>query len=330
MVTDVSAAHTSEGAEPDETGSGIGWLPARWVTILDRIEHRDATIGLRFWCPPLWLEVTMTGPDSDLWPAVTGEVTAWDWQSGEPCCEVTELAATADDDVLLGVVSRYTIENLVLNAVHEIGEWLRFDGQRLFPAHGPDRRDTQGNGAVAIHFHFGTVRAQPGDQPAASADDVEGADRSPMRCLAEAVSPARFTYLPDVTISFDERGPVVRRWPGGEPWRATWSSATIGSARSGHADLLGLVARDVHGALVSFEANRICRAFHIDGVRPWRIADEVTHDVPGADPPAIDDRTRVLALSIDYGDAPNGSRTTVEPSDRRLDRRAPVNAPPGR
>lgn len=36
--------------------------------------------------------------------------------------------AGADDQVLLGAASRYGLENLLVNAVHEIGEWLRLDG----------------------------------------------------------------------------------------------------------------------------------------------------------------------------------------------------------
>ena len=78
----------------------------------------------------------MKGPDSDLWFLAGQADREWDWQSSAPCPEVAELSDTgADDDELLAPVSRYTIENLILNAAHEIGEWLRLDGQRLFPAH---------------------------------------------------------------------------------------------------------------------------------------------------------------------------------------------------
>lgn len=34
----------------------------------------------------------------------------------------------ADDDQLVMAVGRYTIENLILDAVHQIGDWFRFDG----------------------------------------------------------------------------------------------------------------------------------------------------------------------------------------------------------
>ena len=304
-MTRVSTAHAGGTAAP--TVNLGGWVQARWVTILDRIELRDPDVGLRFWGPPLWLEVTMTGPDSDLWPAITEEVSAWDWQSSAPCGEVAELAeAGADDDVLLAVVGCYTIENLILNAVHEIGEWLRFDGRRLFRAHTADvatpQRDEQGNGPVSIHLEFRRP-ASPTEQPVSS-DDLEVSAAS-MRCFIEAVSPTRFSYLPGITISYETTGPVGRRCLDGQPttsWRARWSRTTIDAARSGRADLPGDVGRDVHRALVSFEADRICRAFYIDGSRPWSLADAAGHGTLGADPPDVADHTQLLAVSIDYAD----------------------------
>ena len=104
------------------------------------------------------------------------QATAWDWQSSAPCVEVADLANEgADDDRLLAVVGRYTIENLILNAVHEIGEWFRFDGRRLYPAHNsgiaaPSDRDDQGNGAVTLRLEFGQAaadlaRSRPGRRP---------------------------------------------------------------------------------------------------------------------------------------------------------------------
>src|SRR4029453_9466351 len=178
-----------------------GCAQARWAKILDRIEHRQPDVGLRFWGPPLWLEVTMIGPDSDLWPTISEQPTAWDWQSSAPCVEVADLANEgADDDRLLAVVGRYTIENLILNAVHEIGEWLRFDGRRLFPAHRPgvataSDHDDQGNGAVTVQLTFGQAARRPGAVPAGPAHEHL---RGPhlVRRLAEAAAPSRFTYLP--------------------------------------------------------------------------------------------------------------------------------------
>ncbi len=62
--------------------------------------------------------------------------------------------------------------------------------------------------------------------------------------------------------------------------------------------LVAYVAQDVHRALVSFEIDQICRAFHIDGRRPWRSASptaglgsDLPDDTPDAD---------VLWISIDY------------------------------
>jgi hypothetical protein len=72
----------------------------------------------------------MTGPYSDRWPANPGRNDSWNWQSTETCVEAERLLDQGtDDDQVVVAVDRYTIENLILNAVHEIGEWLRFDGQ---------------------------------------------------------------------------------------------------------------------------------------------------------------------------------------------------------
>ena len=60
---------------PADLDPAPGRDQARWVRILDRIEHRQPDVGLRFWGLPLWLEVTMTGPDSDRWPAIRDQAT---------------------------------------------------------------------------------------------------------------------------------------------------------------------------------------------------------------------------------------------------------------
>lgn len=290
-----------------EAGPGPDWPQARWARILDRIEHRQANVGLRFWGPPLWLEVTMTGPDSDLWPANADDDRPWNWQSSTPCGEVADLASEgANDDRLLAAVARYTIENLILNAVHEIGEWLRFDGRRPFPAHtptvGPPGESVdQGNGVVKLEVSF--VRAT--DRFDASPlrpmpDELRG--RRLVRRLGEVATAPRFTYLPVTTICYENAGPVIRRRAGGEApaaWRSTWSSPTLDAAGGGGEDLLAMVTRDVHGALVSYEADRICRAFHVDGRRPWRL----TGPPPplGADPPDTGaPGSNPLSISITY------------------------------
>jgi hypothetical protein len=285
-----------------------GWDQPRWVKILDRIEHRQPDVGLRFWGPPLWLEVTMVGPDSDLWPSVSEQPSAWDWQSNAPCVEAVRLAHEgADDDHLLAVVARYTIENLILNAVHEIGEWFRFDGRRVFPAHriaaaAPFGCDGQGNGAVTLQLEFGGAAPRP----AAGHPNR----RMSVRRLADAAAPSRFTYLPGTTVSYEAAGPMIQTWANGERTTAgqsTWSSPRL-KADPDDPELVVLVAQDVHRALVSHEADRICRALHVDARRPWRLA--VPESPRGADPPDTDAHgAELLSISIKYADvAATGAR----------------------
>jgi hypothetical protein len=289
------------------------WPHARWVAILDRIEHRQTDLGLKFWGPPLWLEVTMTGPDSDLWPAHPGEGQSWNWQSSEPCDAATSLvAAGADDDRLLEAVGRYTVENLILNAVHEIGEWFRFDGQRVFPAHPSGaamsgESDDQGNGTVKLVVAFTSALGRPSTEAVESTVDQLRAQRR-LRQLAEVAAPTRFTYLPATDIYFHAAGPVVRRHqPGRSPseWRSNWSIGTLEAFDTDAEEdvLVSAVQRDVHGALVSWEADRICRALHIDGRRRWRLdaATPPLGTVPADDQTPEDE---VLSLSIDYSRCP--------------------------
>lgn len=282
------------------------WPQARWARILDRIDHRQSDVGLRFWGPPLWLEVTMTGPDSDLWPAVSEQASSWDWQSNSPCQDVAGLAEDgADDDDLLDAAARYTIENLILNAVHEIGEWLRFDGQRVYPAHRTGAADPsdQGNGAVELHLAFAqATRRPPGARgPAPS----EGSSGHLLRRLNDVAAASRFTYLPGTTISYEAAGPAIHVWVGREPglaWRSTWSTSTLDAAGANDTEALALIAQDIHRALVWHEADRICRAFHVDRRRCWRLA--VAEAAPGANPPdseALD--AGLLSVSISYADA---------------------------
>lgn len=300
MQLNAETAHTSV-PDVSATDRELGaWVDARWVKLLDRIDHRDPDVGLRFWGPPLWLEVTMTGPDSDLWPAVSEQVKAWDWQSNTPCEQVAGLAEMgADDDSLLAIVGRYTIENLILNAVHEIGEWFRFDGQRVFSAHtsrAPDRRD-QGNGAVELQVTFADrspVRAAP------VPDDEIGAHL--VGRLTDLAAAPRFTYLPATTITYEAAGPAIHSWAdreSGAAWRSTWSTSTLDAVVANDPEALTLVAQDVHRALVWHEAGRICRAFHVVGRRPWMLA--VPESAPGAtalDSDVLD--AGFLSLSISY------------------------------
>lgn len=266
---------------------GDDWPVERWTRILDRLEFRQPGIGLRFWGPPLWLEVTMSGPDSDQWPASSEQTQQWNWQSSETCTEAERLLRQgADDAVVVMAVGRYTLENLILNAVHEIGEWLRFDGRRLFPAHPPSDTsplpdDEQGNGSVRLTTMFGAPPGgtPPGAAPAARAQEstVEPRVQHQLERLAErAGPPGRFTYLPGTAVHYHPTGPMLRLHTGSGAatgWRSTWSTATV-DALEYDADpktLIGLVQRDVHGALVDWEAERVCRALYVDRRLPWRL-----------------------------------------------------------
>lgn len=281
-----SSSSTQPGTscpEPAVSVLEIGWDPSRWAALLDRIDVRLGDVGLKFWGPPLWLEVTMTGPDSDLWPAVSSERHSWNWLSSEACTTVTELTNDgAGDAALLAAAGRYTLENLVLNAVHEIGEWLRFDGERLFHAHAPaGRASDQGNGAVDIAFSYSHTEpgAPPADDPAVCATPPD---------LAAGPRPSaagRFTYLPGATITFTPYGPLIgsaartaaptTRSTAVEatapPLALAWSQRTLQAVEIDEEAGLRTAARDVHRALVAYEAQRICNALHIDSVTRWRL-----------------------------------------------------------
>ena len=260
------------------------WPQARWARILDRVELRQADIGLKFWGPPLWLEVTMTGPDSDRWPAIPERSESWNWQSIGICFEAETLFDQgANDDQLVVAVGRYTVENLILNAIHEIGEWLRFDGRRVFPAHPsaqnpPAIDDTQGNGSVQLAVTF--TPSAPPTPPAVRAEqpvDEMSAQRQLRRLTELAGPPSRFTYLPATAIHYHAAGPTIRLHSEDGPatgWRSIWSSATIDAVHNDADEetLIAAVQRDVHGALVAWEADRICQAFYIDDRRPWRVS----------------------------------------------------------
>lgn len=291
-----------------DTGGG-DWPLARWGRILDRIEVRQPGLGLKFWGPPLWLEVTMSGPDSDGWPANIAGDDSWNWLSAETCVEAERLLAQgASDDQLVDAVGRYGVENLILNAVHEIGEWLRFDGQRVFPAHptaqcSPAMANGQGNGSVQL-----TVNFSPPAPLAAACSAPQPVDRATaqghLALLTELARPSRFTYLPGTAVHYCAAGPVIRFHSNGAPttgWRAMWSTTTLDALRD-HADaetLIGAVQCDVHGAVVAWEADRICRAFHIDRRRPWRLAasEPPLGAEPAADDEEIDD---ILTVTITY------------------------------
>jgi hypothetical protein len=297
----------------NDPGASAGWSTDRWIPILDRIEHRQAHLGLRFWGPPLWLEVTMKGPDSDLWPANIDKDEEWNWQSSSSCTDAARLADEgADDDHILDLVGRYTIENLILNAVHEIGEWLRFDGRRLFPAHpgrtAPRLDDGQGNGIVQLLVSFASGAALV----SAATDSDPG---NLMTRLTQNVAASRFTYFPEIAVSFERAGPVIRRRGGGGDltlWRSTWSASTIAGAAAPIDELITLITHDVHRALIYFEANRICQAFHVDGRRPWRLA------TPAADlrdtPEDEGVGSTPLAISVGYSIMPLDHFVPAQPA----------------
>jgi hypothetical protein len=295
----------------DAESRDADWPLARWGRILDRVELRRAGLGLKFWGPPLWLEVTMTGPDSDRWPANPEEHDSWNWLSTETCFEAERLLVQgADDDQLVVAVGRYTVENLILNAVHEIGEWLRFDGRRVFPAHpssqgSPAAADGQGNGSVQLTVTFRPpVRPTPAFRARQPVDDVSA--QGQLRLLTELAGPSRFTYLPGTAVHYHAAGPVIRLHSNGGSatgWRSMWSTATLDAVRN-HAyaeTLIGAIQRDVHGALVAWEADRICRAFYIDRRRPWRLSapEPPLGPEPAADDEEVDD---ILTLTIAYLD----------------------------
>ena len=99
----------------------------------------------------------MSGPDSDRWVLddPLGPFRSWDWQSSEACAAAGPLErAGRPDQELLEVAARYTLENLVLNAAHEVGEWLRFDGQRVLPPHDGAGDGHQGNGRAEVRIDF--------------------------------------------------------------------------------------------------------------------------------------------------------------------------------
>jgi hypothetical protein len=222
----------------------------------------------------------MQGPDSDLWPAIAHEDQEWNWQSSAPCTDVAVLDGDIEDtDHLLTAIGRYTVENLILNAVHEIGEWLRFDGQRLFPTHLPqvaplDNGDEQGNGAVQLKMtSVRQTQVSPVLLDGLAVNDSR-AEALVGRLAACAAGP-RFTHLPETTISFEAAGPVVQTGQGGGEsavWRSAWSTSTLEAASAPMEELIKLVGQDVHRALVFSEADRICRAFHVDGQRPWHLS----------------------------------------------------------
>jgi hypothetical protein len=289
----------------------LSWDQSRWLGILERVEYRREDIGLRFWGPPLWLEVTMTGPDSDAWFSAGASAMAdqsWDWQSTEPCAEAMELAdAGADDERLLDAASRYTVENLILNATHEIGEWLRFDAQRLFAAHGPQSASglgagqppdgVQGNGSVRVDVSFGLSAGLVGDvggAPSGSALD-QLAER-----LGDLAAAWRFSYLPGKMISYGRTGPAVTDSTGpavtestgpavtestspadtqsvdGPPtnrstrWTSPWSCETLRLVAAPANEFVAAVQRDVHRMLVRYETRRICDEFYVDAAQIWR------------------------------------------------------------
>ncbi len=288
------------------TTEATTWSTTRWVRMLDRMEYRRPDVGLRFWAPPLWLEVTMTGPDSDRWPLTDGPDREWNWQSSAACIEAMEMAASgADDDRLLSVVSRYAVENLILNAVHEIGEWLRIDGRRLFPAHpdparsGDDRpapQDVDGNGSVHLEFGFPPTRdSEPSVAPS-----------SPYDRVGAIVAASRFTYLPGTSIAYGPFGPVVTGPDGpSDAWHAVWSSEVVRGAEAAVAAdaadrVVRAVAADVHRAVVHYEADRVCRAFHVDGHRVWSVASDRPAWGGGGD---LDDPPlQPLTIAVLHGD----------------------------
>ena len=250
----------------------------------------------------------MTGPDSDLWPRTDGPDREWNWQSSESCLVATELGAVgATDEQMLAAVSRYAVENLILNAVHEIGEWFRLDGSRIFPSHpDPTRRDDRrmvdddidGNGEV--HLELGFPQDWTSSMPAVSGAPEAWA--SITERVATIVAASRFSYLPGTFVSYGTGGPVVTGADGpGAAWHGAWSSEVVqGAGKAVAADLVdrlvSAVATDVHCALVHYEADRVCRAFHVDGLPVWAVASGRAADRSADD--RADPRLQPMTISI--------------------------------
>ena len=262
----------------------------------------------------------MTGPDSAEWAtAASGgaDERSSDWQSDAPCDEAVRLAAQgASDDELLAAVSACTFTNLVRDATREIGEWLRFDADRLFAAHGSSRPagpdgvaasddGAQGNGAVTVLIHFdggGLDLSGPEDV----ADPV-AARRVTARAGALA-APWRFSCLPGLSVDFAERGPVVVDTTPCPPGRSRagasgWAPSTVAALDAPDGDFVEAVQRDVHLALIRSETRRICRAFHVDGHRPWWLPSDARSGVAWH---AAVERHRGLPVALAVGYAPPG------------------------
>ncbi len=355
IVTDVEdrAIGPSDGGPSDgDSWDGDSWDGERWKRILDRIEQRQVGVGLKFWGPPLWLEVTMTGPDSDAWSTAGfdggGEPSAswpsWDWQSNEPCLDAMSLAdAGADDDELVEVAARYTLENLILNATHEIGEWLRYDARRPFTAHlerpvpsvddaqsgtgaasddgqdapAPVPGDVQGNGLVHVEVSFASTGQHGASQTEPS--DASGAAGEELR---RRVGAWRFTYRPGTAILFEPDGPVVISTVADGSgrqgrWHSTWSATTLSRVDGSDTDLADAVGRQLHEMLVQVEADQICDAFFVDGRRPWYLdradlegptfVEDLAAQTDRADRLDLADRRAVL-VRVQIGDQANNRR----------------------
>jgi hypothetical protein len=157
----------------------------------------------------------------------------------------------------------------------------------------------------APHRHGVSTVTRPDRQPSSQT----------ARRLVQRAAPSRFTYLPDTTVAYEAAGPLIRtRADGGQPtaWHSAWSSSTLDADAVDAPESLALICRDVHSALVLCEADRICRAFHVDGRRRWRL--QAPESAPGGDPPDADalDADQ-LSITIAYGDdAPSGVPTSSE------------------
>jgi hypothetical protein len=278
-VSSVDQAPVMQAATTIPKAEVEGWDQDRWVAVLDRMEHRQAGVGLRFWGPPLWLEVTMTGPDSDAWSTASADGKddqSWDWQAEEACHGAGPLvAAGADDDDLVDLVSRYTLENLVLNATHEVGEWLRFDTRRIFAAHPPadSVRDRplgpgrQGNGSVQVKVDFEPRLVAADASPLGAGSDPSGVEVA-QRAAAVAAG-WRFTFLPGTEITLGPDGPAVL---GAWSWATAWSPGTVAGLALDDSSFVDAVQRDVHRMLIRAEVHRTCDAFHVDGRARWYLA----------------------------------------------------------
>lgn len=298
----MTAAPPTQPTEPTGTaGLGAAWddVDAVVAQASDRIRftHPDVHLSIS----PAATELTWRGPDSDD-PA--GPVRDWDWLSAPDTTGLVELerlavsrtAAAADEVVRL--LTRRAHQALALNAVHEVGEWLKLNGVRPFGPHTPIRDrltgqvvpggvddGPQGNGAVLLELAYDAHLPEAAPTVPAPTPTA-GALEWLCQCLAACRFSDAFTYRPGSRVEITPGGPrlVVDDLLDARTGARTtatldrrWSSSVLEAATALHGAapeslawnvLARQVARDVHRTLVIFEIHEIGEHLLVDGSRP--------------------------------------------------------------